>query len=37
MRTERRTPTPTNIAFAGENTCRIYVRVNISDEIMSGG
>ena len=23
IRTERRTPTPTNIGFAGENTCHI--------------
>jgi hypothetical protein len=30
MRTKRRTPTPTNMAFAGENTCHIYMRVQIS-------
>ena len=29
--TERRTPIPTKIAFAGENTYRISMRVQISD------
>jgi hypothetical protein len=27
MRTERRTPTPAHMTFAGENTCHIYMRV----------
>jgi hypothetical protein len=27
IRTKRRTPTPANITFPGENTCHIYMRV----------
>jgi hypothetical protein len=34
--TERRTPTPTNITFAGENICQIkYESVRISEKFMS--
>jgi hypothetical protein len=32
IRTERKTPTPVNITFPGENTCRVNVRRQISDK-----
>ena len=32
IRTKRRTPTPVNIALAGENTYLIYIRMRISDK-----
>jgi hypothetical protein len=31
IRTERRTPTPTKMTFAGENTCQIKIRIQITD------
>jgi hypothetical protein len=35
IRTERRTPMPAKTTLAGENTCQIHFRVQISDERMS--
>ncbi len=35
IRTERRTPIPTKIAFAGENTCKISIKMQISDTLIS--
>ena len=32
MLTERRTPTATNIAFAGENTCCLYIRADLGQD-----
>ena len=31
--TERSTPTPVNITFAGENTCQMSMRPQVSDEL----
>jgi hypothetical protein len=36
-RTERRTPIPAKIAFAGENTCKISMRMQIWDDLISRG
>ena len=33
--TERRIPIPANITFAGENTCQISIRLQISNKFMS--
>ena len=33
IHTERRTPTPANTTLAGENTCQINMRVQISDQV----
>jgi hypothetical protein len=30
IQTERRTPTPTKMTFAGENTCQMHIRIQIS-------
>jgi hypothetical protein len=35
IHTERRTPNPANITFAGENTCQINMRVQFSYEFVS--
>ena len=35
IRTRRRIPTPAKIAFAGENTCKISIRMVISDTLIS--
>src|SRR6266852_7928762 len=35
IRTERRTPIPTKIGFAGGNTCKIRMRMQISDTLIS--
>ena len=35
IRTERRAPKPAKITLAGENTCQINMRVQISDKRMS--
>ncbi len=37
IHTERRTPIPAKIAFAGENTCKISMRMQISDISISRG
>jgi hypothetical protein len=37
IRTERRTPIPAKIVFAGENTCKIIMRMQISDTLISRG
>jgi hypothetical protein len=35
IHTERRTPTPAKITLAGENSCQINIREQISDKCMS--
>jgi hypothetical protein len=37
IHTERRTPIPAKIAFAGENTCKTRVRMQILDTLISWG
>jgi hypothetical protein len=37
IHTEIRTPIPTKIAFAGENTCKISKKMQISDTLISRG
>jgi hypothetical protein len=32
--TKRRTPTPVNITFPGENTCQVNVRLRVSDKFI---
>jgi hypothetical protein len=35
IHTERRTPTPANITFAGENTCQMKISAPFSDKFMT--
>jgi hypothetical protein len=37
IHTERSTPIPAKIAFAGENTCKTNMRIQISDTLTSRG